>query len=200
MVIAGAGGHGLEVFETLKVLNYSESEIFFYDMDDTKKSTFIYPNQLITSMEDVRLIFEKTPLFCLGVGNPIHRRNLMNKLYDAGGLIIGIKAKSVIAQSACDNADLMEFAFCGPGVKLGKGVLINTRAHIHHECEIGDFTEIGPAAIILGAVRIGENCRIGAGAIVLPGVVLGNNVIVGAGAVVTKHQESNKLVKGIPAR
>lgn len=51
---------------------------------------------------------------------------------------------------------------------------------------IGDFSEVGARAILLGGSKTGELCRIGA--FILPEVELNNEVIVGAGAVVTKSE------------
>jgi acetyltransferase-like isoleucine patch superfamily enzyme len=93
----------------------------------------------------------------------------------------------------------MAFSFVGPQTQLGKGVLVNSRANVHHESVIGEYSEIGPGALILGRVKIGKKCRIGAGAVVLPGVEIGDQVVVGAGAVVTKNVPDNQILVGIPA-
>lgn len=200
MIIAGAGGHGLEVYSVLLSLGFAADIIFFFDEDVSKKNIFPFGKKVITEGEELIYSFAKDPNFCLGVGNPIFRRNLKAKMLELGGIHRGIFSKTAINQSVTDRiADFMEFAFCGPEVKLGDGVLVNTRSHIHHECEIGDFTEISPGAIILGGARVGRMCRIGAGAVILPGIILGDNVIVGAGAVVTKNTADNQTLIGVPA-
>tara|TARA_R110002020_G_scaffold233498_1_gene445295 strand:+ start:1853 stop:2185 length:333 start_codon:yes stop_codon:yes gene_type:complete len=96
--------------------------------------------------------------------------------------------------------DAMPLSFIIPNTKIGLGVLINIRAHVHHEYEVGKFSEITPVAMLLGGANTGQRSRIGAGA-VLPGVQLGDEVIVGAGAVVTKDFfEIGGVLKGIPAK
>ena len=94
----------------------------------------------------------------------------------------------------------MPFSFIRPETKIGIGVLINTRAHVHHECRVGDFSDIGPGAMLLGNSQAGKRCRIGAGAVLLPGIKLGDDVVVGAGAVVTKDWSNNSKIVGVPAR
>jgi UDP-3-O-[3-hydroxymyristoyl] glucosamine N-acyltransferase len=42
----------------------------------------------------------------------------------------------------------------------GMEVLINARADVHHEYEIGSFSEIETGAVLLDAVEIGVSCRI----------------------------------------
>lgn len=198
MVIAGVGGHGLEVFEVLKKV--SSGSFFFFDQNVSKRSP--YPEiPMISDQGNLREALLRDPDFVLGVGNPVAREKLYSFLINNGG-----KYKSIFPESAHISSDLisngfeaMEFSYIGPKIKFGTGILINTRASVHHECEIGSFSEIGPGVMLLGAVKIGAKCRIGAGAVVLPGVQLGNNVIVGAGAVVTKDIPDNQTVIGIPA-
>ena len=53
---------------------------------------------------------------------------------------------------------------------------------------------------VLGRVNIGDSTYISANSTILPDKSIGENVIVGAGAVVTKHFDSNSIIKGIPAK
>ena len=202
MIIAGAGGHGLEVFSLLISKGYSDDSIYFFDEDVSKKDSFTYGDKVITDEEVLIQLIQKDPQFCLGVGNPIHRKHLSEKLHQHGGNHFPILGSSSINQSSFAQAsDFMELVFCGPESRLGNGVLVNTRAHVHHECEIGEYTEIGPGAILLGGVKVGKMCRIGAGAVLLPGIEIGDEVVVGAGAVVTKDfLEKGVVIKGIPAK
>lgn len=198
MVIAGAGGHGMEVFEVLKKSKFGN--FIFFDENSSKFSP--YPEiPMISDQENLREVLSRDPHFVLGVGNPDARERLYSFLIQSGG-----KYKITFADTSHISSDLisngfeaMEFSYIGPKCKFGTGVLINTRAHVHHECEIGSFSEIGPGAMLLGAVKVGAKCRIGAGAVILPGLKLGDNVVVGAGAVVTKDIGENQTVIGIPA-
>lgn len=198
MVIAGAGGHGMEVFEVLKKLKFEN--FFFFDENLSKTSP--YPEiSIISDKENLREILSLDPRFVLGVGNPNARERLYSFLIQSGG-----KYKSTFADTSHISSDLvsngceaMEFSYIGPKCKFGTGVLINTRANVHHECKVGSFSEIGPGAMILGAAEIGEKCSIGAGAVILPGLKIGDNVVVGGGAVVTKDVADHLTVIGIPA-
>ena len=69
-----------------------------------------------------------------------------------------------------------------------------------HDCRIGDFFEISPAANILRRVNIGNKTQIGANATILPDIKIGNNVTIDAGAVVTKNIPDNAVVVGVPAK
>jgi acetyltransferase-like isoleucine patch superfamily enzyme len=85
-----------------------------------------------------------------------------------------------------------------PETYVGEGVLINTRGNVHYEYLVGDFSDVGPGAILLGNSRAGKRCRIGAGAILLPGIKIGDDVI--AGEVVIRGFSSGSKIVGVPAR
>jgi len=84
--------------------------------------------------------------------------------------------------------------------RIGDHVIINTRASIDHDCVIGNYSHIGPGAILCGCVDVGEGAFIGAGAIVIPGKKIGAWATVGAGSVVTADVPDFAIVAGNPAR
>lgn len=200
MIIAGAGGHALELKEELERINPTFSFEFFDDAGYKIDSPLInYP--LLQDLGSLKSKFQQNPLFSLGVGRPDYREKFITHFEENGGTYFPVRAKSAqVSETAAGLFDAMAFAYVGPNTHLGLGVLINSRANVHHEVEIGDYSEIGPGALILGQVKIGKKCRIGAGAVLLPGVQVGDEVIVGAGAVVTKNVEDYQTVIGVPAR
>lgn len=201
MIIAGAGGHGAEVKHVLLSQGFGSGDLVFFDEDSGKSMNLNEENSLVVSLEEVKLELKKDPLFVLGVGNPVFRERLFHLFKSLGGRPYGISTVSKInvSDDPAGTFDAMPFSFIGPNTKIGNGVLINTRAHVHHECEVGEFSEIGPGAMLLGGSKVGKKCRVGAGAVILPEVELGDEVIVGAGAVVTKSKLNKGTIKGIPA-
>ncbi len=195
MILAGAGGHALELFDLIVNLGLEEG-LGVFDQDNSKKS-FMEKFDVIHKLEELH-----SREFCLGVGTPKSRKALYDLLSNKGRIHKAIKGKdSRISSSAkVEGVDIFHNCFIGPEVKIGKGSLVNTGAQVHHECKIGEFSVINPGAFMLGAVEIGHYCSIGAHATILPGVKLGNGVTVGAGAVVTKDIEDGKTVVGVPAR
>ena len=83
--------------------------------------------------------------------------------------------------------------------KIALGAICNTSCTIEHNCEIGEFSHIGPSATLCGNVRIGNETFIGAAAVIKEGVSIGNNVTIGAGSVVLKNIPDNVTVVGNPA-
>jgi len=201
MIIAGAGGHGLEAAFILRELGFLNSDICFFDEDKSKAQDSLFKDSLIVEVDVLKIKLKHDPRFILGVGNPIYREKLFRLLTSLGGSAYGINCVSYIEpENSSSVFDAMPYSFIGPETRIGQGVLINTRAHVHHECVVGDFSEIGPGAMLLGGSKIGRACRIGAGAIILPGVELGDWIIVGAGAVVTKSVIEKSTLVGVPAK
>ena len=199
MIISGAGGHGIEVFQTLISMGIDPDEIYFFDEDKAKKRLFALKEKVVVDLDKLQNLLKNDPRFTLGIGASLSREKMYIQLNKMGGDYFPIKGACSIDSSKDSDFDRMPFSFAGPNTKIGKGVLLNTRAHIHHDCEIGSFSEIGPGALILGGAKIGEKCRIGAGAVVLPGINLGHEVVVGAGSVVTKDFGNNTVLIGVPA-
>lgn len=104
--------------------------------------------------------------------------------------LASIEAGSVIMASATIN----------PFTKIGQHVICNTSCVIDHECNIGNFVHIAPAAVLAGNVHVGEGSLIGANSVIRQGIKIGNNVIVGAGSVIINDIPDNAIVYGNPGK
>jgi acetyltransferase EpsM len=84
--------------------------------------------------------------------------------------------------------------------RVGRHCILNIKSSVSHDCVIGDFVNINPAATVCGWVNIGNEAYIGAGATVKDRVSIGAGAIIGAGAVVTRDIPPNVTAVGVPAR
>lgn len=201
MIVAGAGGHALELLDIL-ISNGETKGVFFFDeINVDKYFQGTYP--ILSTENEVKKEFLEDPRFILGTGNPKVRHQFYSRFSNLGGKLISVQGKGVAFSNfsiGADQADIFNLCFIGANTQIGKGCLINTGAQIHHEVKIGEFTEVNPGAVLLGKVEIGSFCSIGANATILPKVKIGNSVTVGAGSVVTQDVQDGVIVMGVPGR
>jgi acetyltransferase-like isoleucine patch superfamily enzyme len=120
----------------------------------------------------------------MGKGTTVH---MGCKFFEPKGVVIGEDTK--IGNNAF--LDGRTRLFIGDHVDLASEVLVYNS---EHDLESSDFSAI------LEEVSIGDYSFIGPRAIILPGVTIGKGAIVAAGAVVTKSVPDFKIVAGIPAK
>lgn len=200
MIVAGAGGHALELLDIL-ISQGKDQNLFFYD-DINDLILFKNRHPVIHKKEDLKQILSIDSEFLLGTGNPKTRNYFYNLFKQMGGIHISIKGKGIAFSnfSKSYEADIFNLCFIGADTEIGKGTLINTGAQVHHEVKIGEFCDINPGAVLLGKCEIGDLSNIGANSTILPKISIGKNVIVGAGSVVTKNVPDDCIVVGVPAR
>jgi sugar O-acyltransferase (sialic acid O-acetyltransferase NeuD family) len=130
------------------------------------------------------------------------RLNIQEELQDKGFIISTIvHSKAFVSENAKlgVGTQVLAIACVAIGTVIGKGCIINHRALVDHECNIGEGVHIASGATLCGCVEIGDFTMVGAGSVILPGLNIGKNCIVGAGAIVTKNIPDNTVVIGNPA-
>ncbi len=98
-----------------------------------------------------------------------------------------------------EGCQVLAGAIIGPGVRLASNVLVNNRAVVEHDCQVGSHSHIATGAVLCGSCRIGEGVHIGAGACIIQGISIGDGAIIAAGSVVTRDVEPMTLSAGVPA-
>lgn len=203
MVIAGAGGHALEVLDLLIQNGCAKEEIYFFDDTFNEKYKLFDYFPILKDLDSLKIVFKNDPKFCLGTGSPRIRKLLYNKMISCGGYHQSLVSKHALISSYIldlDGVDIFPYAFISAKVSIGTGTLVNTRANVHHEVKIGEFCEISPSSNILGKVNIGSYTSVGSNSTILPDLNIGKNIVIGAGAVVTKNFDKNLVIAGVPAK
>jgi len=95
---------------------------------------------------------------------------------------------------------VMAGAVVNPGTRIGRCCILNTRASLDHDNELGDFASLAPAAVTGGNVTVGPFTAVGIGAVVAHGRRIGPHAVVGAGAVVLADLPGDCVAYGVPAR
>jgi sugar O-acyltransferase (sialic acid O-acetyltransferase NeuD family) len=130
------------------------------------------------------------------------RQQLHQRWSSQGFAFVAVRHPSAVIARAVDLApgsQVMAGAVIQTGARIGVSAVVNTRASVDHDCEIGDHAFLSPGVTLCGQVRIGEGAYLGAGATVLPGIRIGAGAIVAAGATVTRDVPPGALAMGVPA-
>jgi len=201
MIVVGAKGFAKEVLETISDTN---NLVFYDDISENKPELLFNTFPILTTIQEAETYFKVTDKrFTLGIGKPILRQRLYNKLIAIGGVFTSTISKNAIIGtydiSIGDGSNILDQALIANGTRIGKGVIVYFNSVLTHDTTVGDFSEISPGAILLGRCTIGNYTQIGSHATILPDVTIGQNVIVAAGAVVTKDVPDNCMIAGVPA-
>lgn len=205
MLIVGAKGFAKEVLEVVYKNNYSENIAFFDDVN-TDIGDLLYDKFSILKNENQvkDFFFKFGNKFTIGIGGPSLRKMLYDKFIKLDGEFTSTISENTIIgsfgsyiESGCN---IMQNVVITNDVQVGLGTIINQISSIGHDVTIGEFCEICPNVSISGNCEIGDYSFIGTAAIILPKVKIGKNVIVGAGAVVSKDLPDNCVAVGIPAK
>lgn len=203
VIIIGWGGHAKVVADVLRLQGYSI--LGFTELDEDLKSR----GSDVLCLGDDAVIARYHPekvLLANGLGSTqttTARKKIYVEFSEKGyHFVCCIHPSAIIATDVeiGDGAQIMAGSVVQPGCKIGRNVILNTRASIDHDCEIGDHVHIAPGATLSGKVHVAPGAHIGTGATVIQGVVIGQHSIIGAGSVVLKDIAANNLVVGIPAR
>lgn len=207
IVVVGAAGFGresLDVIEAMKengafievlgVVDDAPSAVNLQRLADRKVPYLgTIEEWLATDTTDLRYV--------LGIGNPVIRRRLAERLENAGlspfsaihpSVIIGSRSNFGLGVVVCAGVVI------STNVRLGRYVHINPNATIGHDAVLQDFVSVNPAAVISGEVSLQEEVLVGAAALVLQQLNVGKGTVVGAAALVTKNVPRDVVVKGVP--
>jgi acetyltransferase EpsM len=83
---------------------------------------------------------------------------------------------------------------------IGNHVCILPNSTIHHDTKIENYTLIAGNVLVAGNVNVGENCYIGGASSIKNGIKVAEKVLIGMASNVVNNVESNKVIKGNPAK
>lgn len=145
---------------------------------------------------------QATKTVCIAVSSPVVRQTLAARCHLADVPLVESRASNVIVMDDVEigeGACLSPFVTLTSNIRIGRCFHANLYSYVEHDCVIGDFVTLAPAAKVHGNVIIGDGAYIGAGAMIRQGVRIGASAVVGMGAVVVKDVPPNATVVGNPA-
>jgi acetyltransferase EpsM len=209
VVVVGAGGHGSEVYAYIRHLTqHGWAGEFLGFLDDSLPpgvhgtlpvlgSLADFAARSVEALQGVR--------YLTAVGDNPTRRQLVHRIEEALGA--RVPAWTLIHPSAFAEAcEIGEGTLLAPHTivnaraRIGRHCILNVKASVSHDCEVGDFVNLNPGVTICGRCHIGDGAYIGAGATVVDRIHIGEGAIVGAGAVVIRDIPPHVTAVGIPAQ
>ena len=204
VIILGAGGHAKVLIDALRL--QSVEILGIVDADPSKKWQELMGVAVIGSDEEVMKYSPQSVRLVNGIGSvriSMIRRQIFQHFKSKGYQFERVIHPSSIISAVVELSEgtqIMAGVIIQTGSMVGANTIINTRASVDHDCQIGDHIHISPGSVLSGGVVVGENVHIGTGAVIVQGVQIGANSLVAAGAVVIRNVQNDVIVAGVPAR
>ena len=207
LYIFGIGGHARVILSELLISNTYNEVIFVasngYSEDIIKINNNIY--KVINNIDNLAKMYNKNSSGVIGLGDISKRRTIVNEILYK---IPDFKWTSVISSNSIISEDVIieegtvviTGSIINAGCRLGKHCIINTRASIDHDNQIGDYVNINPSVVTGGSVIIHDNVEIGIGSVIKNNILINKNVTIGGNSFVNKDCSSDSLYFGSPIR
>lgn len=185
------------VIETARKCGYDPFAV--YDDDEKFAGTSVAGAPVAGRIKD--LPDNLTGLAFIAIGNNPARKKIASRLKNLTWLTL-IHPNAYVCDSVIKGCGTLICAgvVIQPEARIGDHVIINTGAHIDHECIIENYAHVSPGNNLAAGVQIGEGTIMGIGTSVIPFIKIGDWCCIGAGAVVVKDIPANAKAMGVPAR
>lgn len=197
VIVIGAGGHGKVIADIVR--SCGDTVIGFLD-DSPNPPASVCGIPVLGGTKDY--VNYPDARFVIAIGNGTVRRQVAQRLSDVNwytaihpGAIV-----SPMGTSIGEGTVIMAGAVVNPCAVIGKHCIINTRAGVDHDNQIGDYTHISVGATLAGTVTVGDTVWVGAGAVVSNNLSICDGCMIGAGAVVVRSINEPGTYVGVPAR
>ncbi|CAI8952787.1 acetyltransferase [Methylocaldum szegediense] len=205
LILLGGGGHATVLWE---VLSLTECDVLgFVDPRPREDSVLALHARYLGDDGTVLLHDPQRVALINGIGSTAstQARRAIYQRFTAQGYEFAELVHPGALVSRLDTlfgmgVQVLAGAVIGPAVRFGDNVLINSRALVEHDCEVGAHCHVASGAVLCGGVRLGQGVHVGAGATIIQGVTVGDGAIIAAGSAVIKDVPATTLVAGVPAR
>lgn len=197
--VIGAGGHGKVAAEVAERSGWSQVVFFDARFAAGDRNHAHWP--LVAAPEHAAA--HDCDGYFVAIGNSEVRQQWCEWLLDNGlPLVSLVDPAAVVSDYATIEPGVLIVAGAVVNVDsyISQGAIVNTRACVDHDCHIGAYSHVCPAAALAGTVKVGVHSWVGIGSQVKQGIRIGDGVIVGAGATVVSDIDDGLVVVGTPAR
>ena len=198
IVLLGAGGNCLDIFEALNEIGEYEICGYINHVEDPFLKNQLDLNYIGTEKDLDLTTLEGLIITFAGIGKNINARKLAYEKYKNYSPSLLFKDSSI--SKSCKISDKGVIIFGQTVIKsftnIQDNVFVNSGTIIGHHVEIKKNTVISLGVLIGGRATIGEEVFIGMGAKIFQGIKIGKGAIIAAGAIVRKDvPEYSKFYK-----
>ena len=158
MVIIGARGQAKELLNVLYWDGVVKNIFFFDNINKDTPDLLFEKFPVLKTWELLEEHLLKKPNFTLGVGGPITRLKLSQKVRTLGGHLCSVISKQAFigkyGNTIGNGVCILPQAIITSDVFVGEGTLVNIGAAIHHDAKIGHYCEVSPGARTLGTTFV----------------------------------------------
>lgn len=200
----GVGASTTVLTEIAIACGYSIAGLYHYN--DTRTGEHVNGMRILGSFDDLFSEDISGVNFLLTMGEPKIRKELTEKITNAGGILPTMIHPTAIISPNCkisqNGVIISPLVEVQSNSEINDGVLIRSMALVCHNAIVDSYVFVGPKALIGAFVHVSSLAFIGQASVLVSRKVkdVGSNALVGAGAVVTKSVEECHVVVGQPAK
>lgn len=197
VVIAGAGGFGLELFDYLDENAMQGGPAVTGFIDDTPG--LCIPNGINRPLLGDIGGFRPQPgqVVVVAIGSVKGRMAVLSKLWGNGVQTPTFIASSAIVSPAAkfgNAAVVCPFSIINRNAQIGVGAVVNVHCSIGHGASVGDYAILSPYAALNGDAAIGNRCFLGSRATIYPRICIGDECVVDSHTGVRAHAGEKKII------
>ena len=205
LLIIGAGGHSRVLIDIAIKMNHFNL-IGLIDNQVSIGSKVCGVPVLGTDL-DLQQMFDDNPnlKIIVGIADNSIRNKIFLRLKDIFPLncfatLIHPSAQIGVETKIGVGVAIMAGCVINSDSQIGDFTIVNTRASLDHENDLGAFASVGPNVVTGGNVKVGKGTALEISTTVGHNVIIGENSVIGAGSLVLKDCNSNSVYYGVPVK
>jgi sugar O-acyltransferase (sialic acid O-acetyltransferase NeuD family) len=207
VIILGASPLGIEVYETIELINkkkFTYNFLGFLDDNEEKLGSYDLSEYYLGSLQESKGFKNTSFIFAIGsINNYYNRENILRSLnltYNNLETIVHPNA-NVSKFSKIGKGTIISYnSFIGPHCKIGNGVIISPNTTINHNTIIKDYSIIASNSTLAGDVVIESNVYLGMNVKIKNNIKVEKFACVGMGSAVINNISEKTVNVGVPTK